>query len=314
MFHFFKKSKPKQNIKKQILSTNRYIFNINPEKYKLCRTYLSNLTLFFTIASKYNKSYHYIAINEQDGKLYEIHTRVIGFEGAYTHTKAVEDFVFPPRELSIKDFLSLADSIYPGVSALYDGINESNLHLYKELLKSLHVQHNVAKQLPMGTESRKRICVFKQSTDNYLLWKKESEIYPLVAISEFLSDNGFTFEEAFVGGGITEISHTGSVAYNAFYSQFEQFRDNFANDIKLANEKAEREYQGWATIDYRLIAVVLNKDSTEIRIEINDKVNETTRIEWCNIDKSHEPIIEETKRKMISILGKGVETDEFYCI
>ena len=311
MFSFLKTNK-KITLQKPLVP-HRYKFNVNPQKYEYCQSYLARLTTFFDIESKYNSSYHYIAINEDDGKLYEIHTRIVGFEGAYKHTKAVLDFVFPPREINIEEFLELVDSLYPKLSFLYDGINENNLYLYQELMKDLYTQKNIVEQKPTDIENRKYITIFNQSDyENRRFLSEKSEIYPLLNISQSLLDKGFVFEKASVGGGITEISHTGSLAYSASYSQFEKFRDGFHEDIKTAQAKAENEYKGWATIDYRYIFVDLHKGDLKIRIETNDNVNETVRFEWYKANNSHKLLIKDTNQKMISILGEGVQIKEYY--
>lgn len=290
-----------------------YIFNMNPQKYENCKKIIYDLKCFFMIESVLYSNYHYVAINKEYNKLYEIHTYVVGFEGAYKYTTEVLDFVFQPRELSIADFLELVDSKFPGMSILYDGINENNLHLYKELLKDSYAQRTITSNKSINIENRILKCVFNHAKIpyEYSLYGSKA-IYPLVSVAEFLMNKGFKFEIAYVGGGITEISHTGSLSYDASYYNLEEFKNNFDKDINLAHEKTEREYCGWATIDYRYISVSLRKDSLKVRIDNNDKHNEFIIMEWYNCDKYYNEFIDEAKNKIQEMIGNDVELTQYY--
>ena len=324
MFSFFKKQKKLRAQNTQITDANvqqkesqgsniktkqpkrNYTFNVNPKKYAYCRDFVANLKKFLYLDYGYYEFNHYIATNEACDKLYEIHTKHIGFEGGSINTKEVIDFVTPPRELTIEEFLQIADSKYKNASILYKGINYNNLHLYRELVSPYLYKHVAT----IGLGSRKFAIIFKQKGVSEWNLRKDSEIYPLVSISEFLIEKGFSFDKAVVGGGITEISHAGTVSYSACYSDFANFRDNFYNDIRQADIDADREYGGWASIDYRYIFVDLVNDSTCVRIESENGI----RIEWSHSDNMPESLIKETTAKMIDILGEGVKTEEYYFI
>lgn len=324
MFAFFRKQKKTSAQNTQTTETNaqqrelqgsntksklpkkNYIFNVNPNKYAYCRNFVANLKKFLYLDYGHFKFNHYIATNEACNKLYEIHTKHIGFEGASINTEEVIDFVTPPRELTIEEFLQIVDSKYANASILYKGINNNNLHLYQDLV-SPHLYKHVN---TIGLDSRQFACTFKQSAVSTWALRKDSEIYPLVSISEFLIDKGFSFDTACVGGGITEISHAGTVSYSARYSQFEKFRDEFYTDIRQADIEADAEYGGWASIDYRYIFVDLVKDATLVRINKENGIH----IEWSHPDNIPEALIKETIEKMIDILGEGVETKEYYFI
>ena len=108
---------------KSKLPKKNYIFNVNPNKYAYCRDFVANLKKFLYLDYGYFKFNHYIATNEACNKLYEIHTKHIGFKGASINTEEVIDFVTPPRELTIEEFLQIVDSKYANASILYKGIN-----------------------------------------------------------------------------------------------------------------------------------------------------------------------------------------------
>ena len=324
MFAFFKKQKKIRSKNTQTTEANvkqresqdsnatseqpkkNYTFNVNPKKYAYCRDFVSNLKNFLYLDYGYYKFHHYIATNEDCNKLYEIHTKHIGFEGASINTKEIIDFVTPPRELTIEEFLQIVDNKYANASILYKGIHNNNLHLYRELV-SPHLYRYVD---TIDLDSRKFACIFKQRAVSAWALRKDSEIYPLVSISEFLMEKGFAFDKAVVGGGITEISHAGTVSYSARYSEFESFRDNFYSDIRQADVEADAEYGGWASIDYRYIFVDLVKDAACVRINKENGI----RIEWSRSDDIPEALIKETKEKIVDILGDEVETKEYYFI
>lgn len=303
MLRFFKKRERKAQPNQ---TKNNYNFNINPQKYSYCREFTANLTCFLHLEYGYFKFNHYIATNKNCDKLYEIHTKHIGFEGASINTKEVIDFVTQPQELTIEEFLQVVESKYPNASVFYEGINENNLYLYKELIyPSLY---NTIETFELNR--RKFVCEFKETVVNAWHLNKDSQIYPLVSISQFLIDKGFSFVTAVVGGGVDEISHVGTVSYSARYSQFEKFRDEFYDDIRQADIEASEKYGGWASIDYRYISVDLVKDTICVRINIENEIC----IEWRNSENIPESLIKETKEKMIDILGEGVETKDFYFI
>lgn len=323
MFKFFKRNKknnivhteeksPKteKKIEKVEWVEDGYIFNLDPEKYSYCKKYLDNLTAYFYIDSKYRVFYHYVALNKAESKLYEIHTRVIGFEGEYKHTKQVEDFVIPPREITIDEFIDISERVYPGSRALYDGINKNNLSLYNNLIKRWKMKNSRSEWDPTAVYNRGFACELELSEENRIKLVEKSKIFPLVDISEFLVSKDFIFKEAYVGGGTTEISHTGTLAYNANYFKLEDFRDNFKKDMEAAQVDAITEYQSWATLDYEYIVVALNNGLREVKVTLKDKII----IEWLNVDNSNEAIIEETKKKMIDILGCNTEIEEYYFI
>ncbi len=279
-----------------------YIFNLNPEKYKDCKAFTSSLKEFLRLDSKYNVFYRYIAIDKANNQLYEIHTKVVGFEGEYVHTKAVEDFVEPPCKLNFDEFLKLADSIYPGISVLYEGINENNYELYQEVLECWNRIPKEKKPLKKGDIDRSRIrYVFSQTYEERDKWLDNHPYrYPLVAISEFLFLEGFDFVRAVIGGGVDEISHTGDKSYSADYESFEEFRDNFDKDLAQATEEAQKAYGGWvSSLNYGFILAELEKESITFNVIISER---QVRISWSNLDKEQFVLVDMVNEKMREIL------------
>lgn len=130
-----------------------------------------------------------------------------------------------------------------------------------------------------------------------------NEIYPLIIISEFLMEKGFSFQEATVGGGYNEITHTGDAAYHAQYTDFNDFRDNFESNFKKA-EKYERENSdGWITIlNYGYIRVFLKKQSLSV-IVTNHILYGKLYVKWTYSDDSDIAYITEINNGIKYLLG-----------
>lgn len=283
-----------------------YIFNADPQKYAHCRDFVADLTELLKLDSEYNVYYRYIAVNKEN-EFYEIHTKVIGFEGGYTHTKAVEDFANPPRKITISEFLELADNAYPSIRHLYEGINESNWELYSRVLDCWRNIPEDKKPIQESDIDKTRVRYeFTQSREAYYKWLREkSHIYPVVAISEFLFTKGFRFIDANVGGGINEISHTGDVAYSVEYTDFEDFRDNFDADLKKAEVEAQEEYSGWGvSLNYGYIAAHLEKEGIWVSALVAERI---VTITWKGLTEQYINLTNETNRQMVHLLGDEVK-------
>ncbi len=287
-------------------SIENYIFNINPQNYKHCQEYLVNLEKFLYLDSEYNDFEHYVAINKTDGKLYEIHTHVVGFEGEYVNSsKAVEDFVNPPRVLTIEEFLILADSKYQSISVLYDGISEVNLLSYSNVLDNWRqIPDNKKPFNKWDIDKTMLVYEFEQSWEEKMKWyAKNDSRYPLMAISEYLLSNGFRFIRADVGGGVDEVSHTGAVAYDAEYTSFESFRDNFDSDYDQADAEATEKYGQWFShLNYEYIAVEYAIEETHIKIILFTGISWRLRIIWSNLKDEHTALVEKVNSRMKEIL------------
>lgn len=304
----FSKTKDKNSITRS--KAIQYLYNLDPNPYAHCRDFLSNVTKFLNLKHACETNDHYVGINQTDGKLYEIFSYVVGFEGTNKFSGCVRDFVKPPRPISVDDFLDLADSAYPGIRTLYEGMQENNLYMYQDLLEHSAFRYGTEYWKPVDLSERK--LVFKYNTEHAIRHNRSqnSEIYPLVVISEFLLEKGFVFQEALVGGGIDEVSHTGTKAYHARYTRFETFRDECEKDIALAAEKIEKEYHSWATIDYRFILVQFKRSETEVIVEIG----ESKSMLWKHITDIDASVIEEANQKLLQVYGEGTKTKQRYYI
>lgn len=203
--------------------------------------------------------------------------------------------------------MHIAENKYKGIQILFYDINENNLPLYKNMDKWYWHQSLLCKQQAKLCED-KILYLFKQPSNERDIWREKSEIYPLVHISKFLIEKGFVFKEAIVDGGINEITHAGTAAYYASYLTVEEFNDNFEKDKALAKIEIEKQYYGWASLDYRYITVTLKFDSIVLRVKIAGDIS----MEWEHINSSTEQMIEESIQKMINILGANVDVLKRY--
>ena len=80
-------------------------FNLNPDKYLECKSFKER-TLDMLYMGSQSKSYrHWICVDKISGELYDVYFKVVGFEGAYDHTRVVEDFDGKPRKLTYEEFI-----------------------------------------------------------------------------------------------------------------------------------------------------------------------------------------------------------------
>ncbi len=95
----------------------------------------------------------------------------------------------------------------------------------------------------------------------------EEQINGISKIIDFFRSKGFTESEISLWGGVSEVSHTGDLAYGATYENKESFVDNGLADFKKATDDAKKEYQDWATsLNYENISIKLNKGENGILI------------------------------------------------
>lgn len=290
----------------------KYRFNLNPDKYPECKVFKEKTTNMLYMDSV-SKSYsHWIRVDKTTGELYDTHFKVVGFEGEYKHTREVEDFECEPRKITYEEFIRIADEKYPGIRFIYEGINQENWRLYQGDM--LYYWEGLSKPITEEMVDRSAILYdFKHSYDkHHSFLKKHNHKYPLVAISEFLIDNGFTFVEGYCGGGIDEISHSGDKSYSARYTDFYNFRDNFESDLELAESEARSESSGWiCSLNYGYIGAVLQRDSLSLRL-LRDK-NEV-RLIWKNISENDFELVEETNQKMEKILESDFTITRKICM
>ena len=241
-------------------TVSQYRFNVDPEEYGACESFVVKLKKLLPIEYKYNVSDHYIGIDPDEKELYEIHTRVIGFEGKNTRTKAVHDFAVPPKKITVDEFFEIADREYSGISVLFEGITKDNSEQFQSVFDIWRELPEKQKQaININSVDRTQIGYeFKQSYENRAFINSMPQIYPLTAVSDHLLTKGFAFVKAEIGGGVDEIGHTGTIAYDAEYTDLEEFRNNFEHDLEAFREKAKIEYGGWASSpDYDYIRITL---------------------------------------------------------
>lgn len=290
-------------------SVPHYRFNVDPKKYIECQNFVVKLKKLLPIEYKYNVFDHYIAIDSDEKELYEIYTRVIGFEGEYTHTRAVEDFVVPPKKISIDEFFEIADREYNGISVLFEGINKDNLEQFQLIFDFwCKIPEKRKQTINVNSVDRTQIGYeFKQSYENRDFINSMPRIYPLTALSDYLLKKGFTFVKAEIGGGVDEISHTGSIAYEAKYTDFEKFRNGFENDLETFKENARIEYGGWAcSPDYNYINATLKRGKLSVSALLLLKQMSIV-LEWKNLDNCDYELIDGTNEEMKKILVDKVD-------
>lgn len=73
-----------------------------------------------------------------------------------------------------------------------------------------------------------------------------------------------------IGGGCSEISHTGNVAYENSYSTLDSFVENSMRDIDEAEEKAGEMYGSWfSSLDYKDIIIYAKIKETDITVDVS---------------------------------------------
>lgn len=88
------------------------------------------------------------------------------------------------------------------------------------------------------------------------------------AVAVFLEERGYTMTRAVIGGGSTEVSHTGAVAYRASYGSAAQFLERGLPDYWAADQEAGAEYGGWFTgLNYQYIVLKFEKTGARLRVE-----------------------------------------------
>lgn len=103
----------------------------------------------------------------------------------------------------------------------------------------------------------------------------------MIAISEYLLYNGFRFIRATVGGGVNEFSHTGDLAYDAEYSGFESFCDDFDSDFAQAETEARRKYGSlFSGFNYGHIAVEFAIKETYIKVILFTETDLRLQMLW----------------------------------
>ncbi len=128
-------------------------------------------------------------------------------------------------------------------------------------------------------EVRKTLPVVRYRFLQEELRSGSSEIDPLVAISEYLIEKGFTFCIASVWGGEHE-SHSGILPYNAEYHNLECFSRNFISDYQAASDEAKPDFY----LDYAYVSVYLKKDSLLFEATVEGKHLDTVWVKMADRD------------------------------
>lgn len=82
-------------------------------------------------------------------------------------------------------------------------------------------------------------------------------------------DIGGVITKILIGGGSTEISHTGAVAYGNLYTTFESFIANSMDDLMVADSEAANEYGSWFTgLNYEYIIIFAKIKETDIKVKV----------------------------------------------
>lgn len=104
-----------------------------------------------------------------------------------------------------------------------------------------------------------------------LAYQKLGGIFQVVAnLGKHILDTGGLITRIYIGGGSTEISHTGSLAYDKSYSTLEAFVESSIEDMKAAEAEAEKKYGIWFTgLDYSFIDINAKIKETEIKVTVN---------------------------------------------
>lgn len=123
----------------------------------------------------------------------------------------------------------------------------------------------------------KYIYKFNKSGDLFSE-KKEDLAYPELPwafreaanLGKHILDMGGLITCISIGGGCSEISHTGHVAYGNSYDTLEAFVENCIRDIDEAEEEAGEMYGSWfSSLDYKDIIIYAKIKETDITVDVS---------------------------------------------
>ena len=103
-------------------------------------------------------------------------------------------------------------------------------------------------------------------------------------LGKHMLDTGGVITGISIGGGSTEVSHTGAVAYHHFYAALEFFVEKSMQDMEEAEREASMEYGSWFTgLDFKYIIIKAKRNETEIKVEVSCFVPQI----WVEISLGH---------------------------
>ena len=103
-------------------------------------------------------------------------------------------------------------------------------------------------------------------------------------LGKHMLDTGGVITGISIGGGSTEVSHTGAVAYHHFYAALESFVEKNMQDMEEAEREASMEYGSWFTgLDFKYIIIKAKRNETEIKVEVSCFVPQI----WVEINLGH---------------------------
>ena len=104
-------------------------------------------------------------------------------------------------------------------------------------------------------------------------------------LGKHMLDTGGVITGISIGGGSTEVSHTGAVAYGNFYATLESFVEKSMQDMEEAEREADMEYGSWFTgLDFKYIIIKAKRNETEIKVEVSCFVPQI----WVEISLGHD--------------------------
>lgn len=153
------------------------------------------------------------------------------------------------------------------------------ISINKESLKEKDVEEFVYKPISIRNSkvsNGKFSYTFKKQVDLFVDNKELA--YPQLPgnfqiaanIGKHILDKGGTVSNIYIGGGSTEVSHTGSVAYSNCYMTLDSFIENSMKDLDNAHLEAENEYGSWfSSLDYKYIQIIAKIKEVDIEIEVS---------------------------------------------
>ena len=108
--------------------------------------------------------------------------------------------------------------------------------------------------------------------------KKEDLAYPELPwafrkaanLGKHILDMGGLITYISIGGGCSEISHTGTEAYGNSYGTLDSFVENCLKDIDKAEEEARKTYGYWfSSLDYKDIIIHAKIKETDITVDVS---------------------------------------------
>ncbi len=94
-------------------------------------------------------------------------------------------------------------------------------------------------------------------------------------LAKHILDLGGKAQDFLIGGGVTELSHTGTLAYRKSYDTFDSFVENSRADFVAAYGQVRQEYGSSIDLEFNYTLVNARINRTDIQVKYSKPVSET---------------------------------------